>query len=270
MESKIAEALNLKYQPVAILWADEKPEEAKSFKEGKWGCVLWLLAGAANGKIAVFDEKTYGCWGAGVGLGFGNQYLNFPGGVECFCRFLSDGNDKWDKGQAVAKQLEAHVGKEFLEEFQHGEGYMKNPELAEDFVENMPITEIPAKYVIFKPLIDIDPANEQPQLIVLLANPEQLSALIVLSNYYRKGNENTISPFAAACQQIGIFPYYEAKSDNPRAVIGLTDISARNNLKKLLDRNILSFAAPYKMFMEMEDNVEGSFLQRHTWKSLQG
>jgi len=29
---------------------------------------------AAKGKAAVADIKTFGCFGGGVGLGFGNQY----------------------------------------------------------------------------------------------------------------------------------------------------------------------------------------------------
>jgi len=55
MESKIAEALDLKYVPVAILWTDEKLEEAGQFKEGKWECVMWMLARAAKG-------ENSGCW----------------------------------------------------------------------------------------------------------------------------------------------------------------------------------------------------------------
>jgi hypothetical protein len=43
----------------------------------------------------------------------------------------------------------------------------------------------------------------------------------------------------------------------------------RKNLKKQLDRNVLSFAVPWRMFEEMEDNVEGSFLQKETWRALQ-
>jgi hypothetical protein len=105
-------------------------------------------------------------------------------------------------------------------------------------------------------------------VIVLIADPDQLSALVVLAKYGRPGNENVIVPFAAGCQQIGIFAYREARSEFPRAVIGLTDLSARNNLKKLLDRNVFSFAVPWRLFLEMEDNVEGSFLQKKTWASL--
>ena len=269
MESKITQAIDLKYEPVAILWTDERPEKALGFKEGKWACVMWLLANAAKGKTAAFSKETYGCWGGGVGLGFGNQYLNFPGGIECFYPFLSTGNDNWQKGRDMAEKLQSAAGKDFMEEFRHGEGYMKSPKLVKEFIDSMPIMEIPKKYVVFKPLTDVDPERERPQVVAFLADPDQLSALVVLANYGRKGTENVITPFAAGCQQIGIFPYREARSERPRAVIGLTDLSARKNLKKQLDRNVLSFAVPWKMFLEMEDNVEGSFLQRWTWKTLQ-
>jgi len=169
----------------------------------------------------------------------------------------------------MAEKLGYAAGKDFLEEFRHGEGYMKSPELVRQFVDTMPIMEIPKKYVVFKPLTDVVPGEEEPQVIVFLADPDQLAALVVLANYGREGNENVTIPFAAGCQQIGIFPYREARSDSPRAVVGLTDISARKNLKNQLDRNIFTFAVPWRMFKEMEENVEGSFLQKKTWAALQ-
>lgn len=52
-----------------------------------------------------------------------------------------------------------------------------------------------------------------------------------------------------------------ADAENPRAIIGLVDISAR----KRVEKDILSFTVPYKMFLEMESNVEGSFLEKETW-----
>jgi len=268
MESKIAKALELKYNPVAIVWSDERPAKAMGFKQGKWGCVMWMLAAAAKGRTAAFDRNTYGCWGGGVGLGFGNQYLNFPGGIECFYYFLSTGNENWREGRDMAEKLGSFVREDFLEEFRHGEGYMNSPELVRQFVDSMPIIEIAEKYVIFKPLADITPDKEEPKVIIFLADPDQLSALVVLANYGREGNENVTVPFAAGCQQIGIFPYREARSELPRAVIGLTDISARKNLKKQLDRNVFTFTVPWGMFREMEDNVGGSFLQKRTWRDL--
>lgn len=268
MESKIAKALGLQFQPVALLWRDQKPQGAAEFKKGKWGCVMWLLAGAARGRTGVVSAETYGCWGGGVGLGFGNQYLSFPGGLECFYRFLSTGNDSWDTGRAVAKELESRASREFLEDFLKGERYKKSPELVADFVQQMPFFQIPAKYVVFKPLNGVDRAEEEPKIVVLLASADQLAALIILANYRRKGFENVIVPYAAGCQTIGIFPYREAASPTPRAVLGLTDISARLNLVRQLPRNLFSMAVPWRMFQEMEMDVEASFLERKTWKKL--
>jgi hypothetical protein len=51
--------------------------------------------------------------------------------------------------------------------------------------------------------------------------------------------------------------------------VGLTDISARKYVRKLLGAEYLAFAMPWEMFLEMEGNVEGSFLEKHTWLSLQ-
>lgn len=68
--------------------------------------------------------------------------------------------------------------------------------------------------------------------------------------------------------QIGIFAYREAESQNPKAVIGLTDLDARLNVRRQLGNNVLAFTVPYKLFKEMEENVEGSFLEMRTWKKL--
>jgi len=269
MESQIAKAIQLQYQPVAILWSDEKPEGSMQFSEGKWGCVMWLAVSAAKGRPAVADRKTFGCVGGGVGLGFGNQYLNFPGGMEGFCHFLSSGNAFRPGGPELAEKIKPFMTQESHENFLHGEGYIKNPELVKKFVDALPMTDVPAAYIVFKPLSLVDPAKEKPRTILFFVNPDQLSALTVLANYARGDNENVIMPYAAGCQNIGIYPYREARSERPRAVVGLTDLSARVYVRKQLgDVNFMTFAAPFALFEEMEQNVPGSFLQRHTWLSL--
>jgi uncharacterized protein (DUF169 family) len=269
MESAIAKAIQLKYQPVALLWSKEKPQDAMQFQEGKWGCVMWLAVHAAKGKTAVADIKTFGCFGGGVGLGFGNQYKNFPGGEDGFCHFLADGNAKREGGKELAEKIKPFMRAEAYDNFLHGERYVKTHALVKKFVENLPLTEIPAKYVVFQPLDNVDIKKEKPQTIIFFANPDQLSALVVLANYGRGDNENATIPYAAGCQTIGIYPYREAKSKKPRAVVGLTDLSARVYIRKQLgDTNLMTFAAPFALFEEMEQNVPGSFLERHTWQSL--
>lgn len=266
MESKISRALKLKYEPVAILWSDEKPQKATQFKEGKWGCVMWKLASAAKGKTGVFDRNTFGCQGGGVGLGFGNQYENFMGGIDGFCHFLSYGN-KNTEHEEIAEQLERYGQKEIADDFLKGERYVKTPELVRKFVDSLPMRDVPARYVVFKPLSEVD-EEEQPVVIVFVVNPHQLSALIILANYNREDFNNVIAPMGAGCHQIGIFPYREAEYDTPRAVIGLTDLSARKNVRRQLGEDVFTFTVPYRMFREMEENVEGSFVERDTWKSL--
>lgn len=268
MESKIAQAIDLKYHPVALIWSDEKPEGAMQFQEKKWGCVMWLIANAAKGKSSACDIKTFGCFGAGVGLGFGNQYKHFPGGEDGFCHFLSSGNASREGGMAVAEQIKPFMSPEAYDNFLHGERYIKTPKQVEKFIECLPMVEIPAKYVVFKPLHDVSILIEKPQTVIFFANPDQLSALTILANYGRYSNENVTIPYAAGCQTIGIYPYREAKSENPRAVVGLTDISARGYIRKQLGDNLMSFAVPLSLYEEMEQNVSGSFLERHSWKDL--
>jgi len=269
MECAIAIAIQLKYQPVALLWSDEKPAEAMQFAEGKWGCVMWLVAQAAKGKSAVADKKTFGCFGGGVGLGFGNQYKNFPGGEEGFCHFLSRGNVEREGGMEIAEKIKPFMTKESYDNFLRGERYIKTPELVKKFVDALPLMEIPSTYVVFQPLSAIDPAKEKPQSVIFFVNPDQLSALTVLANYGRGDNENVIIPYAAGCQTIGIYPYREGKSKKPRAVVGLTDLSARVYVRKQLgDPHLMTFTVPFALFEEMEQNVPGSFLERHSWQSL--
>jgi uncharacterized protein (DUF169 family) len=269
MESAIAKAIQLQYQPVAILLANEKPKDAMQFSENKWGCVMWLAAAAAKGKSAVADGKTFGCFGGGVGLGFGNQYKNFPGGEEGFCHFLSTGNAARAGGLELAEKIKPYMTAESYDNFLHGERYIKSPVLVEKFVRALPITEIPEKYVVFQPLNKVDSALEKPRVVIFFVNPDQLSALTVLANFGRGDNENVIMPYAAGCQTIGIYPYQEAQSAKPRAVVGLTDLSARVYIRKQLNNsNLMTFAVPLALFEEMEQNVPNSFLERHTWLSL--
>lgn len=262
MQSLIADALRMSLAPVALLWSDDRPTDAIQFGEGKWGCVIWHLDAAAKGRTAVVDDKTYGCLGGAVGLGFGNAYDKWPGGIECFYGFLSTGFNEPDRAAAES----VHGRRALLH--RDGERYVKSPELVEAFVRSLPITQIPKRYVVFKPLSAVDPAHETPETVVFLVHPDQLSALIVLSNYDRGDHENVIAPFAAACQQIGIYPYREARSDRPRSVLGMSDISARKHLNKQLGDHLMSMAVPWRRFLEMEANVEGSFLQTDQWKVL--
>ena len=149
------------------------------------------------------------------------------------------------------------------EGFPPGEAYKKTPELAQSFVDTLPITDIPAQYVVFKPLAEVAESGEKPQVVVFYANPDQLSALVVLANYGRAENSVKI-PFAAGCQSTCLLPWSEQVQEKPAAIVGMVDISAR----PYIEADLLSFSVPYSLFVEMESNAPGSFLDKEAWEKV--
>ncbi|MBP2641471.1 MAG: putative ArCR [Firmicutes bacterium] len=240
MKSELAIRLKLRYSPVAILFTNVKPDHALEFAEKKWGCVAAMLTAATKGKTIVFSRETFGCLGGGIGLGFGNLYPQFPGG---FANFLSTGRG---------------------EGYPAGEAYKKTPEFAQCFADSLPIKDIAQKYVVFQPLSDVAQDDDGLKIIVFYVNPDQLSALVVLANYGRPTNDNVIIPFAAGCQTACLIPCDESSQEKPRAVVGMTDISAR----PVIDADLLSFSVPFSLFKEMEGNIPGSFLDKEAWQKV--
>ena len=252
MNSKLSEELKLKFEPVAIIFTDERPSNALQFKEGKRGCVASMLVTVASqGKIAVFDEKTYGCPGGGVGLCFGDtftesnhptQYLLSTGG-----KMFTDA-----KGKDMPKGLE------------RGERYFASPEVALKWKNSMPYTKTPKKYVVFKPLSKIDETC-LPELICIFANPEQISALVIMAGFNNGEILNVLAPMGAACQSI-LFSYQESKKEQPKAILGLFDIAQRHRVPK----DMLTLTLAYNMFLEIEKDVSESCLTTHSWERIKG
>ncbi|MDW7989998.1 MAG: DUF169 domain-containing protein, partial [Archaeoglobaceae archaeon] len=128
--------------------------EAKKPKEGQRSCLLLFLARASKGEVIAFDREHVLCRGGATGLGFGNQYSNFLGGLEGFCRFLSTGFESWNR--EILDSLKDIFPGWLFEKMLKGERYKKSPELVRKFVEILPTIEVPTRYVIFKPLSKVE------------------------------------------------------------------------------------------------------------------
>jgi len=265
MATYIEQAIGLKFPPLAIYFEQELPQEAKLIESL---CSMSLVAQAAKGETAALTRGSCFCHGAASGFGLEPMQPGaFPGGSECFLRFLSVGNQDWETGQAVIKQLkDGGASKILIEEFSEGEGFLKTPELVDEWVKSLPEAKPEGPYIIMKPLQDLAP-GKTPKAVAFLVDADQLSALTVLANFGGHGHRVSI-PFGAGCYCFGLYVFAEAEKQIPKAIVGLTDISARFYTRKPLGKDILSFSVPFAMFEEMEANAPESFLTRFAWKNM--
>lgn len=269
--SEIARATGMKTHPVAIVWTDRKPAGALEFKSGTWGCVMWLFAKVAKeGKAAVFSRETIGCAGGAMGLGFGRPWERHPArSEEGFCSFLSNGiegaSDRKEYEEVIARGFDARHKKMLTE----GERFLKDPQAVRQFLKNLPVYDAKDRYIVMKPVTAVED-GEDVRSVVFVANADQIAALSTLANY-RTANIRggiIVAAGASGCQAMGVCTYAEAETDTPRAVVGLTDLSARQAVRRVLGKDILTFSVLFSLYRQMERDVAGSFLELDLWKEL--
>ncbi|UCD58900.1 MAG: DUF169 domain-containing protein, partial [Candidatus Hydrogenedentota bacterium] len=107
-------------------------------------------------------------------------------------------------------------------------------------------------------------AEDEPRAVIFLAPPDVISGLFTLANFSSLDPQGVITPFSSGCGSIISYPLAEGESENPRAVLGMFDVSARPFVKE----NVLSFAAPMKKFVRMVGDMDESFLITGSWKKV--
>jgi uncharacterized protein (DUF169 family) len=229
------EVLGLKEPPLGIYYTNEKPEGLTP-KPGIQTCMVGFLQNARKkGETVYFDKEHFGCPGGAYYMGF------FDAPRPNIEHFLSCG---------IPGQME-------------GERYIKTPELAKRFILSRIPRRAPGAYCIFKP-IDKFQGHEKPEVVVLFATPDTLSGLFTLTNYALEKTDAVHAPFASGCGTILTIPLKEAVNEHPRAILGMFDVSAR----PMVEKDILTLAMPYSIFLKLLEDVSGSFLETESWKKV--
>ena len=198
-------------------------------------CIIGDLVKVRNGEPLCFDTNTIGCEGGKRYLGFqAEQSPNFE-------YFLSYG---------IPGKLE-------------GERYKKSPELVKEFMKHQKPSKAPGDYIIFK-RFDRMEDNDKPLVMIFFAPPDVLSGLFTLANFDERQPNGVIAPFCAGCGSIVDFPLKELQSSEPRAVLGMFDVSAR----PCVPSTVLTFAVPWPKYVRMVDNMKESFLITKSWNKV--
>ncbi len=222
--------------PITFVYTDD-PGDVKPFRISSEGlhCFIGDLSTARQGQALCFDTKSVACFGGKRYLGFSQNLMpNFE-------YFLSCG---------IPGKLE-------------GERYKKSPELVLEMMKSSPVFTAPAKFVVFKRW-DILDEKDEPQVVIFFAPPDVLSGLYTLANYDAPTNEAVYCPMGAGCGTMVQYPLLELRSEHPRAVLGMFDVSARPGV----DSSELTFSVPMKKFEQMVANMDESFLITPSWEKV--
>ena len=219
--------------PVACYYADELngaqfPNAPKTNKSGLT-CLFSQLVPVRRGKARAFNQDNLGCWGSKGLLGF----------------------------------IPAEADEETTDFMVNVERYKKSPAHVKAMFENSPPLKAKRKYMIFKRWDSLT-ENDDPQVVFFFCSSDVLSGLHGLANYDTMTPHGVITPFCSGCEMLVAFPMKELESDDPKAVIGLLDPSARACVKP----NVLSFSIPWPKFLTMLENMDDCFLNTYVWEKI--
>ncbi len=224
--------------PIAFYYTNENNRgELVQAPSAAHQCIIGVLNKVRKGQSLRFGSESFGCGGAKRYLGY-TQEMSMPN----FEYFLSCG----------------------IEGIMEGERYKKSPEIVLEMMKNHPKFEAPANFIVFKRW-DMLNETDEPEVVFFLAPPDVLSGLFTLSGFEEIDRESVISPFAAGCGSIVLYPYLEIEKEHPQGVLGMFDVSAR----PYVPQDTLSFAVPMIKFKTMIENMEESFLITESWAKVQ-
>jgi hypothetical protein len=221
--------------PITFYYSNDEGRAPKAMGSKEWRCFIGELGRVRHGESLAFSKGAIGCAG-------GKRYCGFSQELRAnFEYFLSYG---------IEGELE-------------GERYKKTPELVKDLLRQHPAFPAPAEYLICKRWDRLEKQDE-PLIVAFFATADVLSGLFTLASFDESASQGVIAPFGAGCSSIVYYPYFESKSDHPRGVLGMFDVSAR----PYVESGVLTFAVPWQKFVRMVGNMDESFLITGSWDKV--
>ena len=221
--------------PIAFYYTDDDSDGKPAPRTEDFHCLICDLGRVRKGQPTSFSLESLGCGGA-------QRYAGFTADLrEHFDYFLSCG-------------LRGHID---------GIRFKKNPDLVRRHLEHQEPYTAPGRFIVFKRVDQLDPADN-PSVVVFFAHADILAGLYSLGNFDEPSPDGVICPSGSGCASIVYFPYRESLSENPRAVLGMFDISARPCVRS----ETLTLAVPWARFVRMVDNMDESFLITDEWREV--
>ncbi len=251
------EVLGLDEPPMGITYSEVRPDSGFSPKPsplptvtreqkgeidwqqvfGRFSCVIgniWLARKKQS--TAYFSADNFGCPGAAFWGGFLKPQ------TETIINYVSTGIHGWTAG----------------------EYYCESPAALKAIFEFVDPRPAPKPYCVIKSVSAFS-AAETPELVSFFCRPETLCGLHQLAFFVTNDPGVVVSPWSSGCGSLLAWPQKFLDQGKHRAVVGGWDPSAR----KFYKTDELSFTVPLKMFQDMIDRFEESFLKTDTWSTVQ-
>lgn len=223
---KFTRVLSFKYPALGWYFDDQKIDDAFAFQKKRWVCMFMYMniAMKKSRPIRFSDGYQNACVGPA-------EYFGFRELTGCDGSFIAD-KERFKKTRALARNYH---------------------------LESMNKIHPPVQKFLYMQRLETIGHDKQIEVVNLFPDPASLASLSVLSSYDRMANsDNVIMPFASGCQSVFTIPRDEGQKTMPRSVIGLMDPLVR----QFIPEDMLAFSLPANRFVEMANNIKGSFLDK--------
>lgn len=242
--SRLGDIIRLENHAVAVYREKTLPKDAFVPQNGHCTIPSLLMRCVRLGDKCAADSAHSPCHGSKSGFGFGGMG--------------SRQRSAWSMS-VVPEEMRQNMAHQ-----SSGMSYFKDPDIA--LIQLEPIKDYGdgSDVIVFQDLDAAISENRPIEVVVFLVDPTRLTILQQLASFSKRTpSPAAIMPFGHACQQVYAIPRGEGESDDPHAIIGMTDMYAR----RFVGKDQLSFAVPYKLYLRMVNDIDDSFLMKEKFKS---